>query len=370
MNPSTPNRELAPPSPMGCIKYNPKHPELVLGGCLNGLVAVFDLRKQGSAGETSEIEHSHHDPVSSVFWISSKSGNSCASVSTDGRLLWWDVRKISQPTDQLLLKTEKEGSILGGSTMDYNHEAGATKYLVGTEQGLVTMVNLRNRRTNGGVLLFDNTMKSSHHGPISSIQRNPVHNKFFLTVGDWTARLWTEDLKSPIFSTKYHDTHLTGGCWSPTRPGVFFTTRADGVLDVWDLFWRQSDAALSHKVGSHELSSVSVSSTGRLVAVGDAGGNVSLIELSHGLAQVQGGERVAVGNIFDREMRQEKMLEQREKEAKRSKQTEFETIGNLDKSEGSGSKLVDKDESERMKQVDADFIAMVKSFEDEEAKTN
>jgi hypothetical protein len=67
-------------------------------------------------------------------------------------------------------------------------------------------------------------------------------------------------------------------------------------------------------VSSHELSSVAVAPTGRLVAVGDAGGNVSLIEVSQGLAQAQGGERLAIGNMFDREMRQEKMLEQREKE--------------------------------------------------------
>jgi dynein intermediate chain 2 len=56
-------------------------------------------RGAGTAGgtaipqESSLIEKSHHDPVYDVFWFSSKTGNQCASVSTDGQMLWWDTRK-------------------------------------------------------------------------------------------------------------------------------------------------------------------------------------------------------------------------------------------------------------------------------------
>ena len=31
---------------------------------------------------------------------------------------------------------------------------------------------------------------------------------------------------------------LTGGAWCPTRPGVFFVTKANGNVDVWDLMDR------------------------------------------------------------------------------------------------------------------------------------
>ena len=88
-----------------------------------------------------------------------------------------------------------------------------------------------------------------HHSAITSIERNPTHSKYFMTVGDWTARIWSEDLKTPIMTTKYHSSYLTAGCWSPTRQGVFFVTRQDGVLDIWDYFYRQNDVALSHKLG-------------------------------------------------------------------------------------------------------------------------
>lgn len=42
--------------------------------------------------------------------------------------------------------------------------------------------------------------------------------------------------------------YLTDGAWSPTRPAVFFTTKMDGTLDIWDFVFKQCDPALSLKV--------------------------------------------------------------------------------------------------------------------------
>lgn len=47
--------------------------------------------------------------------------------------------------------------------------------------------------------------------------RSPFFPKFFLSVGDWTTRIWNEDLKTPIITSKYQSTYLTGARWSPTR---------------------------------------------------------------------------------------------------------------------------------------------------------
>jgi len=77
-----------------------------------------------------------------------------------------------------------------------------------------------------------------HLGPVYSIHRSPVAPKYFLSVGDWSCKLWVEDLKQPIIRTKYHGAYLSDGCWSPTRNGVFFLARRDGWLDVWDYYYR------------------------------------------------------------------------------------------------------------------------------------
>ena len=42
--------------------------------------------------------------------------------------------------------------------------------------------------------------------------------------------------------------YMTDGCWSPVRPAVFFTTKMDGTLDVWDYLFKQNDPTLSIQV--------------------------------------------------------------------------------------------------------------------------
>ena len=42
--------------------------------------------------------------------------------------------------------------------------------------------------------------------------------------------------------------YLTDAQWSPVRPGVFFTTKMDGTLDVWDFIFKQNDPILNVQV--------------------------------------------------------------------------------------------------------------------------
>ncbi len=379
LNPNTPDSELLPPSPLCCLRFNPKSTDTLVGGSYNGLITWYDIRRSGGSAlkETtpsgaSLIEKSHHDPVYDVFWINSKTGNQCVSVSTDGQMLWWDTRKLSEPTDSILLCTDikANGQVLGGSSLEYNSEAGPSKYLVGTEQGVVLLVNLKNRKQNNGITVFDQGA-GKHHGPIYSIQRNPANSKCFLTVGDWTARIWNEDgVRTPIMTTKYHSSYLTAGCWSPTRTGVFFVTRMDGVVDIWDYFYRQNEVAYSHKVGDTMLSSVAVQGAlghgGKLVAMGDITGTVSLLELCDSLALPQMNERKAIDLMFEREMKQEKNLEAREREIKRQRAAEQDSR-NRDAQDKKDAK--DEKMEALLRKVDADFLAMIKEAEDDESKT-
>lgn len=375
-NSNKPLTELLPPSPLTCLRFNPKSTDTLVGGCYNGLITCFDLRKSnGFAGQcspldTSLVETSHYDPVSDVFWISSKTGHQCSSVSTDGKLMLWDIRKLDEPLDSIVLSSAgKSGNVtLGGSSFEYNTEAGPTKYLVGTQQGSVVSINLRNRKLNNGISVFDDG-PGKHHGPIYSIQRNPTHNKFFMSIGDWTAKIWSEDLKNPIITTKYHDNYLTGGCWSPTRVGVFYVISMDGFLNVWDFLHRQNEVVYSHKIGNASLSSIGIQGNvqfgGKLVAVGDSNGSVNLLEVCDSLAVPQNGEKAAINAMFERESRREKNLEIREREMKKTKAQAEEKA----KNEELGK---DKDRNEKMdailRKIDEDFIRMMRSSTSDEDK--
>ncbi len=107
-------------------------------------------------------------------------------------------------------------------------------------------------------------------------------------MGDWSAKIWMDDLKTPLIKTKYHDSYISDGCFSPTRVGAFFLTRKDGWLDVWDYYYRQNEVAFSHKVSTAPLTSIKINYSGsgnqitggKIAAIGDEDGTVTIIELS------------------------------------------------------------------------------------------
>ncbi|OBS71165.1 hypothetical protein A6R68_00289 [Neotoma lepida] len=299
-NPNRPEIVLKPSSPLLTLEYNPKDSHVLIGGCYNGQIACWDTRKGSLVAELSTIEFSHRDPVYSTIWLQSKTGTECFSASTDGQVMWWDIRKISEPTEVVVMdiaRKEQLENALGAISLEFEPTL-PTKFMVGTEQGIVISCN-RKAKTSAEKIVCT---FSGHHGPIYALQRNPFYPKNFLTVGDWTARIW------------YHMAYLTDGAWSPVRPAVFFTTKMDGTLDIWDLVFKQCDPALSLKVCDEALFCLRVQDTGCLIACGSQLGTTTLLEVSSSLSTLQRNERNIASSIFERETRREKLLEARHRE--------------------------------------------------------
>lgn len=312
----------------------------------NGQVAYWDTRKGHNPVDSSPIEKSHRDPTYDMAWLQSKTGTECQSVSTDGFVHWWDIRRLGEPVESLLLTEKGQTTVLGAVSMEYEAAAGPTKFMVGTEQGIVVSCN-RKAKTPADRI---GASYGGHHGPVYSLKRNPFFPKFFMSVGDWTARVWMEDLKTPVMTTKYHGSYLTGGTWSPTRAGVFFTVKMDGSLDVWDYFYKQNDPTLTVQVTDKALTSFNIQDTGKLVTVGAADGSTTLLELCEGLVVMQNGEKSAMGQMFERETKREKNLEARMKELKLKAKRE----GN--KSENNGEKEAAAEAE--LRKVEEDFRKM------------
>lgn len=312
--PNEPDFELRGPSQLCCVNYNPKDTNVLSGGMYNGQVGYWDVRKGHTPVDTSPIEKSHRDPCYDMDWLQSKTGTECFSVSTDGMVFWWDTRRLGEPVEELrLVEKSNPDVVLGAVSVEYESIAGPTKFMIGTEQGTVLMCNRKAKNPADRV----GTSYHGHHGPVYSLERNPFNPKYFMSIGDWSARVWMEDLKTPIMTTRYHGTYLTGGTWSPTRPGVFFTIKADGEMDVWDYYYKQDDPTLSVKVTEGTpLTSFNVQDTGRLVTVGAADGSATLMELCEGLYTPQPNEKQSVNQMFDRETKREKNLEAAAKDAR------------------------------------------------------
>lgn len=301
-NPNKPEFTLKPVSPLVCLEYNPKDSHVLLGGQYNGQIAYWDTRKGSQPVEMSPIEHSHRDPAYKTIWIQSKTNSECFSASTDGQILWWDIRKLGEPTEQLWLdptKKQDRTKALGAMSLEYEPTI-PTKFMVGTEKGMIMSCNRKAKTIQEKIV----ATYPGHHGPVYAIQRNPFFPKNFLTIGDWTARVWSEDVKeSSILWTKYHMSYLTDGCWSPIRPSVFFTTSIGGTLDVWDFSFKQNDPTLSLHVCDEALQTLRVQEHGRLIAAGSQKGTTTLLELSDNLCNLQRNEKQLVTAMFERETR-------------------------------------------------------------------
>lgn len=324
-NPNEPDCAIQPHSPLYCLEFNPKDSNLLVGGCYNGVVALFDTRNDSDHGPIleSDIKLSHREPIYDVRWIQSKNSTLFLSVSTDGLVNLWDTRNMSAPTEtlELLLKDDKNGNppkfkgLLGSMSLHYNATHSAAKFMVGTEQGAVVACT---RRKNKPTLIDRSYF--GHHGPIYSVMRNPFIPKYFLTIGDWTAKIWEEEIEDPIISTRFHDCYLTSGCWSNSRPGVFFVTKSTGDLDIYDFYHNQNKPIVSLNVSDAPLHSIRVFNGERL-AVGGCDGSVTIVELSNYLSGFRNGEKSIdhtemefIKAMFDREASREKNLIGKRKE--------------------------------------------------------
>ncbi|XP_061149638.1 dynein axonemal intermediate chain 2 [Syngnathus typhle] len=357
-NPNKPELTLKPASPLVCLDYNPKDPHTLVGGSYNGQIVFWDTRKGSQPTDVSSLEQSHKDPVYKAIWLQSKTGTEAFSASTDGQVLWWDVRRLSEPTEQLILDLGREGNLdraLGAISLEFEATM-PTKFMVGTEQGTVVSCN-RKAKTPAEkiVCTYD-----CHHGPVYALQRNPFFPKNFLTVGDWRARIWSEDIKeSSIMWTKYQMSCLTDACWSPIRPSVFFTVKMDGVLDIWDVLFKQTEPTLSVKVCDEALYSLRLHESGRLVACGSQQGSATILEICSGLSNLQKNEKSLMAEMLEREAKREKILEARQKELRLKERSRSEQS----REDEAGRDAAEREETPEqfIARAEQDFFSMVEA---------
>lgn len=86
---------------------------------------------------------------------------------------------------------------LGCVSLEYEHTM-PTKFMVGTELGRIISCN-RKAKTAPEKMA---SIFSGHMGPVYSIKRNPAFPKIFLTNGDWSVKVFSEDIRdAPIISS-------------------------------------------------------------------------------------------------------------------------------------------------------------------------
>ena len=166
------------------------------------------------------------------------------------------------------------------------------------------------------------------------------------------------------------------GRWSPTRPGVIVLSRADGLVDIWDLTDQSHKPSMSAPIASTKLSSMefasrgpSNSSTMQLLAAGDAGGNLHILEMPRPMRRPAANEKVVMRGFFDREVQRVQYMHQVHRDRAEAGEGEESTSQDRDaENETMDAKAIRKAKAEERKRVAAELKKEEEAYRKLEAK--
>ncbi|XP_074640566.1 dynein axonemal intermediate chain 4-like [Tubulanus polymorphus] len=296
-NPEFPERIYTCSAGVTAMDFSATNPNLLAVGLYDGRLEIFNVRstKDEPILDSFESEGKHINPVWQLKWIEKERGSGeeraevLVSVSTDGRVTQWSIRKGFECYDLMKLKrvTPKEGqgsqkkdrkgdSLIsrysGGYCFDFS-KRDPNIYLTGTEEGQIHRCSCSYN---------EQYLESyfGHTGPVYAIQWSPLVNDAFLSCSaDWSIRLWKQDRTKPILSFHSSTKSTNSVCWSPNISTVFSCVNEKSV-EIWDLNQNTLDPIIqTQPVSGAKLSCVTFARNTDCVLVGDSEGQVTVYQL-------------------------------------------------------------------------------------------
>lgn len=245
-NPEYPEKVIRVDTGICSLDFSATHPSLLAAGCNNGSVAIYNLQKDSGNPvlDSSKVSAQHKDSVWMVKWVQRKEkGETLVSISTDGRVKEWSMKKGLAPIDLMALKrvnipnkfggTSEQGIIsrsASGLCLDFP-EGEQSVYFAGTEDGTIHKCSCS----------YNEQYLSTHYGhcgPVYKVRTSPfVPSCFVSCSADWTVKLWDQADESPALSLQ-----AVGQCnevydvaWSPSASTVFASVTAGNRVEVWDI---------------------------------------------------------------------------------------------------------------------------------------
>lgn len=77
-----------------------------------------------------------------------------------------------------------------------------------------------------------------------------------VTVVDLFYNCWPILQTGPILQSSANPVKMTAGHWSPSRPSVFYISKNDGSVDVWDLLDKTHEPTLTQSVSPAPITTI------------------------------------------------------------------------------------------------------------------
>lgn len=355
-NPNKPFFTFNPPSPcwkVGCSPFNSK---IIVGGLEDGRVCLFDISRGELPVSISPAHLANKDPINSLIYLHTRLNTEFFSGSSDGLCTWWDIRNLQEPVEEMMMAFHLPPSLTPSlsnshpiSCLQYDKNF-PTRFLCGTETGFVVNVNRRGKTLSEQMTNVCNV----HTGPVKTVQRSPLCAKVFITCGDFTVHIWSDDITvAPIITGTQQRHPVNDVCWAPYRCSTYMTIMANGNFKIYDLLRKYKDPVISLPVSKHSLLCLACHNSGQLVAIGDGSGATYLVALSESLTYSGANDKSIMMQTVDREHHREHILENRIKEIRLKLKLEEEGIVD------SGTDETEQDEEERCRLADEEYKKIV-----------
>ena len=306
-NPDSADKMIRTACGVTAIAFSHSHPNLLGVGLYDGTVAIYDVRKVEKVDAKPMLESGHGsggkhtDPVWQLVWVDqgAEKGEILVSISSDGRVTKWDMKKGLENTDLMKLKRvaapskggQKSEGGGGGSEGIISRRASGmcvafhirdhNIYLAGTEDGHIHKCSCS---------YSEQHLESffGHSGPVYKLRWSPFSPNTFLSCSaDWTIKLWDQDSHNAIFTFSSTTDYVADISWSPNNSTVFASVTGDGRVDVWDISVNTLDPLTSISTGLR-LSTIAFSQVSSVIVVGHDGGGVDVYSLEGSLAEPMG----------------------------------------------------------------------------------
>lgn len=282
------------------IEFSHTQPYLLAVGFANGVVAIYDTRKDDAQNSgnpavgrgfgssvvtsttsvrqpptlpgtsalkqlhtpvpiaTSELSSGKHlDALWQVKWISKGSdrGENVVSIASDGRVTEWSMKKGLSYSDLMTLKRIANpllGSDLSRADGVISRQASGhciefatndpSVYFVGTEDGLIHKCSVSYNEQYLQTYL-------GHTGPVYQLLVSPFCSDLFLSCsGDWNIKLWHQSEQREVLNFRSVDlAHAVHGIsWCPSDATIFGAVSEDGRIEIWDLQASTLDPIITH----------------------------------------------------------------------------------------------------------------------------
>nr|XP_012998627.2 WD repeat-containing protein 78 isoform X2 [Cavia porcellus] len=297
-NPMWPERVYPSPYGVTAVDFSIGTPNLLAVGYYNGTIAIYNVQSSGNVPvlDSSESPQKHVGPVWQLQWIEQDRGTTgddkrefLVSISADGRVSKWVIRKGLDAHDLMRLKRTTVGSNKKGGEKDKKGEALISRqapgmcfafhpkdtniYLTGTEEGHIHKCSCSYNEQ------YLETYRG-HKGPVYKVTWNPFCPDVFLSCSaDWGVMIWQQENFRPFLSF-YPTTHVVYDvAWSPKSCYVFAAANESRV-EIWDLHASTLDPLIVNVANPGiQFTTVLFAKHTDCLLVGDSDGQVAVYEL-------------------------------------------------------------------------------------------